>query len=531
MSKKRVWCLYRVSTMGQVTKDEFNDRVDIPMQRNECHKFLLHHPDWEITNELSEYGVSGFKTSLDQREKLIEIKQAAADKMFDILLVFMFDRIGRRTYETPLVVKYLIDCGIEVWSAKEGQRKMETNIDELMCIIDSWVANNESRKTSVRISAGKALLAELGYYSGGYIAFGQNAEHIGRLNKKGHPVRDYVVNVEEAMVLESIFHAIVDEGLGSHTIAKRLNDMGVTSKTGNVWRATTIRSLVSNPVCLGFVKCKGVLYGPFEHLKTVDQYYFDKANEIIKARAPKIKANYNGPMKSDGNNGLLKSLVFCGHCGGRMNIATQTRKKRLADGTIKEYPYIHYRCYKRLVSSAHEGRTSYLAEQVEDDVLKVIHNFFSRIKKLPQQEMLQAAAQREGSLAASAYKHAEEKLKKAEADLAKLKEEAIKSITGEGKISIDVINSLIINQEEKTEAARQVFDQAKQRVAEEEKNADIHEQEIELLHSWADTFDSATIEHKRMIIASIVDKIIITGNYEIEIELKLDAQQYLALAS
>lgn len=531
MNKKRVWCLYRVSTMGQVTKDEQNDRVDIPMQRNECHKFTLTHPDWEITNELSELGVSGFKTSLDQREKLIEIKQAAADKKFDVLLVFMFDRIGRRTYETPLVVKYLIDNGIEVWSVKEGQRKMETNVDELMCIIDSWVANNESRKTSVRISAGKSVLAELGYYSGGYLAFGQNAEHLGRANKKGHPVRDFVVNVEEALVLESIFHAIVDEGLGGHSIAKRLNDKGITSKTGNAWRASTIRSLVANPVCLGYVKSKGILYGPFSHLQTVDQYYYDKANEIMQARAPKNKSTYNGPLKSDNNEALLKSLVFCGHCGGRMNIGTQTRKKKLADGTVKAYPYVHYRCYKRLVSSAHEGRTHYEAKRIENDVLRVVRNFFALVKTLPKKEMLKAAAEREGTLAAATCKHAEDKLKKAESDLAKLKEEAIKSITGEGKLSIDVINSLIVKQEDTASAARLEYEQAKQRLDEEEKNAEFQEVKIELLQSWADTFDSASIEHRRMIIASIVDKIIVSGDYELEISLKLDAQQYLALAS
>ena len=108
-NKKRVWCLYRVSTKGQVTMDEENDRIDIPMQIKACHDFVALHPEWEITNEVSELGVSGFKKSLDEREKLMEIKEAAYKKQFDVLLVFMFDRIGRRTYETPLVVKYLVE--------------------------------------------------------------------------------------------------------------------------------------------------------------------------------------------------------------------------------------------------------------------------------------------------------------------------------------------------------------------------------------------------------------------------------------
>ena len=51
--KKRVYCLYRVSTKGQVEKD------DIPMQKQKCHEFAAQN-GWEITREFSEKGVSGF---------------------------------------------------------------------------------------------------------------------------------------------------------------------------------------------------------------------------------------------------------------------------------------------------------------------------------------------------------------------------------------------------------------------------------------------------------------------------------------
>ena len=55
--KKRVNCLYRVSTIGQVEKD------DIPMQRQYCREFIASHPDWVLQNEFYEKGVSGFKKS------------------------------------------------------------------------------------------------------------------------------------------------------------------------------------------------------------------------------------------------------------------------------------------------------------------------------------------------------------------------------------------------------------------------------------------------------------------------------------
>ena len=55
--------------------------------------------------ELSEKGVSGFKVSARDRDAIQEIQRDAVDGKFDILLVFMFDRLGRRDDATPFVVE------------------------------------------------------------------------------------------------------------------------------------------------------------------------------------------------------------------------------------------------------------------------------------------------------------------------------------------------------------------------------------------------------------------------------------------
>ena len=55
--QKRVVCLYRVSTLGQVDKD------DIPMQKQCCREFCRRQSGWTIVREFAEKGVSGFKVS------------------------------------------------------------------------------------------------------------------------------------------------------------------------------------------------------------------------------------------------------------------------------------------------------------------------------------------------------------------------------------------------------------------------------------------------------------------------------------
>ena len=133
-SIKRVYGLYRVSTLGQVEKD------DIPMQKQRCREFAAAQ-GWSIVRELSEKGVSGFKVSAKDRDAIQEIQHDAVDGKFDILLVFMFDRLGRRDDETPFVVEWFVRNGIEVWSATEGQQRFDNHVDKLMNYIRYWQAS------------------------------------------------------------------------------------------------------------------------------------------------------------------------------------------------------------------------------------------------------------------------------------------------------------------------------------------------------------------------------------------------------
>ena len=73
------------------------------MQKEACRNFA------EVSGRLSRSfreGVSGFKKSAKDRDELQKIQQAAMEGKFDILLVFMFDRLGRRDDETPFIVEW-----------------------------------------------------------------------------------------------------------------------------------------------------------------------------------------------------------------------------------------------------------------------------------------------------------------------------------------------------------------------------------------------------------------------------------------
>ena len=60
--------------------------------------------------------MSGFKVSAENRDAIQDLKEAALHKKFDVLLVFMFDRLGRIENETPFVLQWFAEHGIKVWS-------------------------------------------------------------------------------------------------------------------------------------------------------------------------------------------------------------------------------------------------------------------------------------------------------------------------------------------------------------------------------------------------------------------------------
>ena len=70
------------------------------MQRRECQEFISRRDDWVFVGERMEKGISGYKVSAAKRDAILEIREMAEKKQFDVLLVFMFDRLGRKEDET-----------------------------------------------------------------------------------------------------------------------------------------------------------------------------------------------------------------------------------------------------------------------------------------------------------------------------------------------------------------------------------------------------------------------------------------------
>ena len=378
---KRVICLYRVSTVGQVDHD------DIPMQKKACREYVEQHPDWEIVDEISEKGVSGYKVSTNARDAIVEIKKRAITHQFDVLLVFMFDRLGRRDDETPFVVQWFVQQGIEVWSTREGEQRFDNHVDKLLNYIRYWQASGESEKTSIRVRTKHSQMVQDGEWRGGYIPYGYRLEYLGRTNKKNMAVRDLVIDENEAEVIRTIYRLLMEEGYGTNRVAQYLNDKGILTKKGTtLWRGTTIRAIIENPIYKGIRRFGDERSEVFEDLRIVDDVTFEKCIQLVKGRACTPAHAPDGVVHTDSRS-LLSGLLYCADCGTRLYFSHNVTTKKMADGTKRKYERDMYRCYRKLSSrKTCRGPSAYNAERLNDVVDTEIRKHLARLGSISEED-------------------------------------------------------------------------------------------------------------------------------------------------
>ena len=508
--KNRVYTLYRVSTLGQVEKD------DIPMQKTKCRAFA-EEKGWTIIKEFSEKGISGFKVAAKDRDAIQEIQKDAVAGKFDILLVFMFDRLGRRDDETPFVVEWFVKCGIEVWSCMEGQQRFDSHVDKLMNYIRYWQASGESLKTSMRVKTRLSQLTGEGCYTGGAFPFGYRIEKQGRLNKKGQEVYDLVIDEAEAEIVRLIFRKYADEGYGSQRLCRWLHDEGIRSRDGKGFPNTTINRIIKNRIYVGILK-NGDVEIKLDRLQIVDDALFARAQTVMTGR---IRPHNSVPMNNKGKT-LLVGKIYCAHCGNRLTITTSGHKQKDAEGNEGYITRLRYQCHYQVRHPGEcAGQSVYVASRVDSIVDEILRLKFSEIKAASRAEVLKQQNDRDCKAAQHRLEQAEKKLRQHERDKKDFQDEVLKVIRGESKLNMDFLSSAIEQTERGLEEAKLAAEAAQQQLADIEMLAQQRKDELNEIITWADVYGGATLERKKMIVSQLIKKVTVGRGYQVSVEFNI----------
>lgn len=519
----RVYCLYRVSTSQQVDHNEKDD-ADIPMQRLECHRFA-ERMGWTIIHEEQEEGISGHKVRAENRDKLQSIKDAARKGKFDILLVFMFDRIGRISDETPFVVEWFVRNGIRVWSCKEGEQRFDTHTDKLTNYIRFWQADGESEKTSIRTSTRMGQIVEEGNFTGGVSPFGYKLERRGRTNKKGHDLYDLVINEDEAPLVRLIFDKYVSEGRGAQSVANLINSMGIKNRSGNNWHPSTIRGIIKNITYIGILRSGESRSQVLPHLQIIDEQTFQAAQEITRQRSSKYEGIRHVPLNVRGRS-LLAGNVFCGHCGARLSLSTNGKGRPRSDGT--DYVRVRYVCQTK--TRKHEpcgGQTGYTLHILDGMIDDMVHEVFRKVRSLSKSEIIGASHRAKINERKAIVKKAQREYLKAEKDLQGLKLEVVKAVNGNSAFPTDFLYGLIQETEQKCAELNAAYAAAQKEVEESETIMQELQVKYTQLIEWSNIYESADTATRKMIVAQLIERVDVFKGYELKIKFTISVEQFL----
>ena len=519
----RVLCLYRVSTDKQLYFTE-NNEADIPMQRVRCHAFC-EQMGWTIICELQEEGVSGHKVRAEKRDKIQLIKEYAQKKMFDILLVFMFDRLGRIADETPFLVEWFARNGIRVWSTQEGEQRFESHTDKLTNYIRFWQADGESEKTSIRTSNSMGILTEQGCFTGGSLAYGYQYVKTGRTNKRKQEVNDLAICDEEAYVVRLMFQLAADEGYGAQKLANHLNGKGIKNRSGKNWHPASIQGMLRNVLYTGVLR-SGKSRSPVqEALRIVDDTTFERVQAMLQARSYKNTDKRSVPLNTRGRS-LLAGNIFCGHCGARLCITTSGKGRPREDGT--DAVRMRYTCQTK--SRKHgecDGQTGYTVKKLDAMIEAIIKGIFRQLHRVSREDIRNACCDADFNDRQAFFVKAKRDLEKAERDLQKLKAEIVKSIVGESAFAPDLLNAAIREQEKLCADLRGVYAEAKAALDNCFTQQSEFERQYDNLLEWADAYSDADMPAKKVIVSYLIDRVDVYRDYRLKITFNIGIEKLL----
>lgn len=523
----RVVILLRASSKKQT--DQEHD-FDIPQQKSILVPFV-EQQGWKLVKIFTEGGVSGFKVSASKRDAIQDIKKMADNREFDRLVIYMSDRLGRIADETPLIVSYLNNRGIEVFSYTEGIISCLEHNDKLMTYIKYWQAEGESLKTSFRVSDVIGTMVKNGQFRGGGTAYGYKMVNNGRNNYKGKPVLDLTIDEEnEAPVVRIIFKVIREQNFGFRRTAQYLNDKGYRTRSGGLWTATQIRQIVNNPLYKGYyilkektgVHAREEIISPYmPQYVIIPEEEWNETHEVISKRSTRqkgIKNSNHGAM-------LLAGLLFCGYCERKMTSFQAKSKKVTVDGNQERTFIPKYRCSSFMYpqEDACKGQSTYSAKKVEQTVINAVKRYMATLST---QDLTVSYLERiDAQIKALKSELTKRQIAQTRAikELDTLKAEVIKALMGESKFDSVMLQELLSKKEQEVQATYADVENKERELNGLTENRNSVFELDRRMTNWDSDFESQTIEGQKAMLFQVIDKInLFRDKVEIHINITMD---------
>ncbi|MCX7615475.1 MAG: recombinase family protein [Clostridiales bacterium] len=353
-----------VAAYCRVSTDKEDQINSLESQKSYFNDYITHHTGWELAEVYYDEGMSG--TSTKKRLGFNRMVTDAENGKFHLILTKEVSRFARNTVDTLKFTRRLNEIGIGVIFTLDN---IDTRFEdgELRLTLMSSIAQEESRKTSERVKWGQKRRMEQG------VVFGRDM--LGYAVKNGK----LIVNPEEALTVQLIYHKFLNEGKGTHVIARELYEAGIQSKRSKEWSNSVVLRILRNekyvgdllqqktytPNFLSHAKKynrgnREVVYIKNHHERIIDRGMWDNVQNELMLRSGRFseKTKYS-------NRYWCSGKIICGECGGRF----VSRTKRQKNGLYKAWRCNNYAKYGKEKNDRFGHRIGCKSHAVNDKVL------------------------------------------------------------------------------------------------------------------------------------------------------------------
>ena len=346
MVKKRVVAIYaRVSTEHEAQISALGNQIQY------YDDLFEKHPEWELYDRYIDEGITG--TSVKKRKNFMRMMQDASKNKFDLIVTREVSRFARNTVDTLQQTRILRREGVEVYFTEDNIWTMNDEDGELRLTIMATLAQNESKKTSVRVKAGQMISFKNGvlYGNGNILGY----DRIGK---------EYVVNELQARTVRRIFDLYLD-GNGVRKIQFALEKEGHLTATGlTKWQPGNISRILRNSFYCGTIVYRKQFVPDFLEQKKINN--FGEVDKVIvegrhtpivtKEQFEKVQQILSSKSESVHNKGCrgkkISKDVWCRkmkcECGSSYNRVTWHKSS--------EGPQYAYQCYSQIRTGSFKTR-------------------------------------------------------------------------------------------------------------------------------------------------------------------------------
>lgn len=536
---KRVRMLLRVSSNQQLEADG-----DLSVQRQIVREYIRGQTDWKLdAKEYFEGSVSGYQNSVKERDVLQEALLDAGNGEYDILAAYKDDRIGRRMWEIGAFVMQLKNCGVDIYTVKDGCISPDCDdiMGQMMLALRYGNAQKSSADTGIRVKDTAQKLVQKGKFMGGCAPYGYRLALSGEISRHGRALHELVIIPERAEAVKYIYELSLYQEYGAGKIAQILNThekfKDLAPKT--VWKSGTVNSILTNPIYTGHTayKRREHVNGRYRRLEQKEWIISAKANEKIRiideetwnrtqekrrqrtagclhysaGPGERVLAEDRKNACNARNAGNLACIdvAYCGYCKGKLVNGTKYNYWRIkGTGEKRKSRTPVYRCANARQGMPHNGMGQYRAEKIESVVFDAVAECIAGLQK---NEKIAAVI---AGIFETEHKKKEEGLKKEEQKLAEIRN---KMAVLENSIPDAMEGKAPFTAEELAGTLRSY----KQRAADQEKlirrqktvlkntlgSGGSREYRKDRISSWQELFYSMDIFAKRALIRRLIERI------------------------